>query len=609
MIGATSNLGAAEAAIGGGAANVVSGEFAVISGGELNTASGLMSVIPGGIDNVAAGQLSFAAGTDATTSAPGTFAWSVAYSHVTVGVANAFAAAAVGGASIYSNAAASTGVTLAPGSGTWASASDRALKADVRAIDGEALLAGLKAMPVSEWSYTAEPGVRHIGPMAQDFFAAFRVGEDDRHIATIDEDGVVLAAVKALHQRDVSLLARDSSLEKLVGYLAACSGSGTSSFLANKSTNVAAGAESSVGGGANNTVCGADSTVAGGTKNSIVSGTDSLIGAGTSNTISSDESFIGAGDTNSIASSEAAAIVAGSGNAISGSTNAFIGSGTGNSIVSAPAATILGGQSNTITAINGKTTESGGAADAAIAGGYGNTIEAKAANGGAYGFIGGGYGNTVTGEMAVVGGGMDNTASGLASTVPGGYGNVAAGTTSFAAGYEAHAMTNGSFVWADYSPGAAPLTATKVNQFLVRASGGVTFYTNSGLSAGVTLRPGSGSWSSASDRNIKTAIEPVDYAALLDKVASLPISEWSYISEFGTRHIGPMAQDFYAAFHVGEDDRHITMVDEDGVALAAVKALHAEELALAARNAALLAKVELLEKRNAALRREVGDLR
>jgi len=47
-------------------------------------------------------------------------------------------------------------------------------------------------------------------------------------------------------------------------------------------------------------------------------------------------------------------------------------------------------------------------------------------------------------------------------------------------------------------------------------------------------------------------------------------------SESGVRHLGPMAQDFYSAFGVGVDDRHITSIDEDGVALAAIKALSAD---------------------------------
>ncbi|HEY0548440.1 MAG TPA: hypothetical protein VGF13_02495 [Verrucomicrobiae bacterium] len=40
------------------------------------------------------------------------------------------------------------------------------------------------------------------------------------------------------------------------------------------------------------------------------------------------------------------------------------------------------------------------------------------------------------------------------------------------------------------------------------------------------------------------------------------------------RHIGPMAQDFRSAFAVGENDRTITTVDADGVALAAIQGLN-----------------------------------
>ena len=57
---------------------------------------------------------------------------------------------------------------------------------------------------MSEWSYTAQgAGVRHIGPMAQDFRASFGLGEDDKHISAVDEEGVALAAIKAL-QAEVS---------------------------------------------------------------------------------------------------------------------------------------------------------------------------------------------------------------------------------------------------------------------------------------------------------------------------------------------------------------------------------------------------------------------
>jgi hypothetical protein len=69
----------------------------------------------------------------------------------------------------------------------------------VVALDPNAVLAKLEVVPIDEWSYRSEdPSIRHIGPMAQDFYSAFRIGEDKRHITTIDEDGVALAAIKGL---------------------------------------------------------------------------------------------------------------------------------------------------------------------------------------------------------------------------------------------------------------------------------------------------------------------------------------------------------------------------------------------------------------------------
>jgi hypothetical protein len=91
---------------------------------------------------------------------------------------------------------------------------------------------------------------------------------------------------------------------------------------------------------------------------------------------------------------------------------------------------------------------------------------------------------------------------------------------------------------------------------------------------------------------MKTDVMPLDDDAVLDKVAVLPVSEWSYTAERGVRHVGPMAQDFYAAFGVGEDNRDITSIDEDGVALAAIKALHAENARLHDENQALRNEVE-----------------
>ena len=78
-----------------------------------------------------------------------------------------------------------------------------------------------------------------------------------------------------------------------------------------------------------------------------------------------------------------------------------------------------------------------------------------------------------------------------------------------------------------------------------------------------------------SDRNAKENFTPINARALLDKVAALPITEWNYKSDKAAQHIGPMAQDFRAAFGLdGADDKHISVVDEGGVALAAVQGLN-----------------------------------
>jgi uncharacterized small protein (DUF1192 family) len=150
-------------------------------------------------------------------------------------------------------------------------------------------------------------------------------------------------------------------------------------------------------------------------------------------------------------------------------------------------------------------------------------------------------------------------------------------------------------VWSDGSDGDTILSSTRAYQFLARASGGYTLWTNAASTVGATLAPGSGTWASASDRNMKTDVVRVDDAAVLDKIASLPINRWSYITERGVRHVGPMAQDFYAAFGVGADDKHITSIDEDGVALAAIKALHARVGVLDAENVSLRAQLAALK--------------
>jgi hypothetical protein len=80
--------------------------------------------------------------------------------------------------------------------------SDRSLKRDIKPVDEQAVLESVARMPVSTWSYKSdEPSVRHLGPMAQDFHAAFGLGSTDRAYDPIDAHGVELAAIKALYER------------------------------------------------------------------------------------------------------------------------------------------------------------------------------------------------------------------------------------------------------------------------------------------------------------------------------------------------------------------------------------------------------------------------
>lgn len=99
-----------------------------------------------------------------------------------------------------------------------------------------------------------------------------------------------------------------------------------------------------------------------------------------------------------------------------------------------------------------------------------------------------------------------------------------------------------------------------------------------------------------SDRNAKREIEPVDAEALLARVAALPVSSWRYQGEGqAARHMGPMAQDFSAAFGLGADDRHLAPGDVAGVALAAIQALKRQADEKDARLRALEERLAALE--------------
>jgi len=112
-----------------------------------------------------------------------------------------------------------------------------------------------------------------------------------------------------------------------------------------------------------------------------------------------------------------------------------------------------------------------------------------------------------------------------------------------------------------------PMKTKIQNLLLTLATNGNLAVTGTVTANGVLL---------TSDRNAKENFETVNPQTVLAKVAALPVSEWNYKTDAaGQKHLGPMAQDFHAAFGLdGSDDKHISMIDEGGVALAAIQGLN-----------------------------------
>jgi len=102
-----------------------------------------------------------------------------------------------------------------------------------------------------------------------------------------------------------------------------------------------------------------------------------------------------------------------------------------------------------------------------------------------------------------------------------------------------------------------------------------------------------GVWTNASSRTFKDSFASVDVGAVLEKLIALPVQTWVYTaSRAEGQHMGPVAEDFAATFGLGNDDKHITTVDESGVAFAAIQGLNRK-----------------VESENTSLRRENADLR
>jgi len=419
-----------------------------------------------------------------------------------------------------------------------------------------------------------------------------------------------------------------------------------SGFLNTVATN---GDYSAIAGGALNLLQAGYSAIGGGYNNTISSNANyDVIGGGTANTIqtNANTATIGGGLFNEIQSGANYAVIAG-GDANKARTNAtfaFLGGGSNNTIeTNAQYGSIVGGQLNTV---------SSSAHFSTIGGGKANTINVLAQ----YATIPGGGGNTVAGNFSFAAGEYasalhdqtfvwnDNSAGPFQSTgdnqfcVHAGGGIQLAGDVTLAGGaaYQHLGLSGGNstgFLYGSY-PRWSDGVHLGYNYYADAVGGNHVINTGGGTSrisagygevviavgavntaptsvrldatlAGVTVY---GTFNNLSDRNAKQDFAPVSSAQILDKVLQLPVSEWSYKMDTATRHIGPVAQDFYSVFNLGTDDKHIAPIDEGGVALAAIQGLNQKFEAKEARIRELSAEVKAAHAANAELQARLEKL-
>ena len=211
--------------VAGGAVNTASGIWSTVAGGNLNTASGNYSTVAGGYDNTAPGYYSFAAGSNARANYAGCFVYADASGGGPTSCfgQNEIVVRGLGGFYFWTAGNSDetySGARLATGTGAWAAYSDRSGKERIEPVNASAVLEKLVSMPIATWQWKSEPGgIRHMGPMAQDFHRAFGLGDSETQIVTVDADGVALAAIQGLNakleQRGAEIAAMKSELAEL----------------------------------------------------------------------------------------------------------------------------------------------------------------------------------------------------------------------------------------------------------------------------------------------------------------------------------------------------------------------------------------------------------
>ena len=555
---------------------------------ERNTASGANSAIPGGGGNTAAGDYSFAAGHHAQALHDGSFVWADSTDADFGSTAdNQFLVRASGGAQI----SAGNGVTLTVG-----------LNSALRLLESNSI-GGLILNTVSEGVEGATIGGGGDWMIYDRWFQSYAhwvMGNYATIGGGLTNEAFGWASTVAGGEgnyalADYATIGGGGGPPDTRGvWLRENTASGMASTISGGQGNIAQRSHSTVGGGRGNVAAGEYATIGGG-------GGDPYVDAG--NRVSDDYGTVGGGGNNQAGDDAGtsedrpyATVGGGFTNTASGDGSVVAG-GVGN-VASGLNATIAGGNDNT--ASGERSTVGGGKNNralnsaAVVGGGISNTANGWGAT------VAGGNTNNATQHYAAVGGGASNTASGTHSTIPGGYMNTAQGAYSFAAGRKAKANNQGCFVWGDSTD--ADIACNTNNTWIARATGGVYFYTNTALTSGVRVVSGASAWSSVSDRTLKENFDTANGQDILKRLSTIPITTWNYKAQDASiRHIGPVAQDFYAAFGLGEDETLISTIDADGVALAAIQGLYGTSQSQASR-------IQQLEKENATQKQEISDL-
>jgi len=154
------------------------------------------------------------------------------------------------------------------------------------------------------------------------------------------------------------------------------------------------------------------------------------------------------------------------------------------------------------------------------------------------------------------------------------------------------------------------------NQLTMRFIGGYRLWSSyPDSTSGVYMRHGQSGWSNYCDRNKKENFEPIDGEWLLGKIKKIPVTKWNYKkTNIGDKYIGPMAQDFYAAFQLnGTDSLGINSISIDGINMAGVQALEKRTALMRSefenRLISLTSDVEMIKKQNRDLISENMKLR